>query len=299
MEYKEFLDNLVLELSKQTRGHISVHINHILKNNHSPMDSITIRMEGENAAPAIYTERFYRQYREGMSMEEVVSQVLSYHYEHKICGHFDASQYLDFQKIRSGIVCRIVNYEKNREMLTTVPYMRFLDLAVIYYHRIEDPVFGIASVLIRKSHLEMWKISEKELNEIARKNTREQGLSVLEIGTLIDELDDIPDVPVKDPELIYPMYVMTNPDRCFGAVNMIFGDILEIIAERVGGNYYLLPSSVHECMIVPDDEEGLFDPQNLKKMVIEVNEAIVAEEEVLSESVYYYIRDRRILALAA
>lgn len=296
MEYKEFLDKLVIELSKQTRGHVSVHINHILKNNHSPMDSITIRMEGENAAPAIYTERFYRQYKDGMSMEEVVSQVLSYHYEHKICGHFDVSLYLDFEKIKSGIICRIVNYEKNREMLTNVPYMRFLDLAVIYYHRIEDPVFGNASILIRKSHLEMWNISDKELNDIAMKNTRDQGISVLEIGTLVDELDDVSE---KNQELMYPMYVMTNPDRCFGAVNMIFSEVLETIAEKAGGNYYLLPSSVHECMIVPDDGECMFDPQNMKQMVMDVNHTIVIDEEILSDSVYYYIRDRRILVLAA
>lgn len=296
MEYKEFLDKLVIELSKQTRGHVSVHINHILKNNHSPMDSITIRMEGENAAPAIYTETFYRQYKDGMSMEEVVSQVLSYHYEHKISGYFDVSLYLDFEKIKSGIVCRIVNYERNREMLKNVPHRRFLDLAVIYYHKMDDPVFGNASVLLRSSHLEMWNISEKELHKIALENTRDQGVSVLEIGTLVEELED--ELP-KERELMYPMFVMTNPERCFGAVNMIFYDVLEQIAERTGGNFYLLPSSVHECMIVPEDDDFSLDPQNMKQMVMEINQAIVIDEEILSDSVYYYMRDRKLLVLAA
>lgn len=296
MEYKEFLDKLVIELSKQTRGHVSVHINHILKNNHSPMDSITIRMEGENAAPAIYTETFYRQYKDGMSMEEVVSQVLSYHYEHKISGHFDVSLYLDFEKIKSGIVCRIVNYERNREMLKNVPHRRFLDLAVIYYHKMDDPVFGNASVLLRSSHLEMWNISEKELHKIALENTRDQGVSVLEIGTLVEELEE--ELP-KERELMYPMFVMTNPERCFGAVNMIFYDILEQIAERTGGNFYLLPSSVHECMVVPEDDDFSLDPQNMKQMVMEINQAIVIDEEILSDSVYYYMRDRKLLVLAA
>ncbi len=296
MEYKEFLDKLVIELSKQTRGNVSVHINHILKNNHSPMDSITIRMEGENAAPAIYTETFYRQYKDGMSMEEVVSQVLSYHYEHKISGYFDVSLYLDFEKIKSGIVCRIVNYERNREMLKNVPHRRFLDLAVIYYHKMDDPVFGNASVLLRSSHLEMWNISEKELHKIALENTRDQGVSVLEIGTLVEELEE--ELP-KERELMYPMFVMTNPERCFGAVNMIFYDILEQIAERTGGNFYLLPSSVHECMVVPEDDDFSLDPQNMKQMVMEINQAIVIDEEILSDSVYYYMRDRKLLVLAA
>ena len=296
MEYREFLDKLVAELSKQIRGQISVQINHILKNNHSPMDSITIRMEGENAAPAIYIETFYRKFRDGMSMDEVVSQVLSYHYEHKICGHFDASFYLDFAKIRAGIVCRIVNYEKNREMLKNVPHRRFLDLAIIYYHRIDHPVFGNASVLIRSSHLEMWKISEKELDEIAVENTRKQGLSVLEIGTLAEEIDDS---SIEDRSLMYPMLVMTNTDRCFGAVNMIFLDVLEQISERVSGNFYLLPSSIHECMIVPEDDSFSLSPLNMKQMVMEINEAIVMDEEVLADSVYYYMHDRRILVLAA
>ena len=296
MEYIEFLDQLTAELSKQTRGQVSVHINHILKNNHSPMDSITIRMEGENAAPAIYTETFYRQYREGMSMDEVVSQILSYHYEHKICGYFDASRYLDFQKIKAGIVCRIVNYERNKEMLKTVPYRRFLNLAVVYYHKIEDPVLGNASVLIRSSHLEMWRITEQELNETALNNTREQGLAILEIRTLVEELDE--DGP-KESELMYPMLVMTNPDRCFGAVNMIFYDVLEQIAEKTGGNFYLLPSSVHECMIVPEDDSFSLSPQNMKQMVMEINDTIVMDEEILSDSVYYYMHDRKILVIAA
>ncbi len=93
------------------------------------------------------------------------------------------------------------------------------------------------------------------------------------------------------------MYVLTNTERRYGAVNLLYPEILKAAAGRLNGDFYVLPSSVHECMLVPVSTGAV--ATDLQQMVREINQACVAPEEVLGDSIYCYERETGKLYLAA
>ena len=82
------------------------------------------------------------------------------------------------------------------------------------------------------------------------------------------------------------MYVLGNERKLFGAAVMLYDGLLEKMSEIIGGDFYLLPSSLHELILIPD--EGREKGGDLWKMVCEINETQVEPEDVLTDSVYYY-----------
>ncbi|MCD7834324.1 MAG: DUF5688 family protein [Lachnospiraceae bacterium] len=98
---------------------------------------------------------------------------------------------------------------------------------------------------------------------------------------------------------IFPIYIITNEDLCFDAVNICFPDLLRVIRRQVGGDFYILPSSIHECIILPDSEWGKITAESLQGIVKEINAKYVAAEEVLGDSVYHYSMEKQGLEIAA
>ena len=82
------------------------------------------------------------------------------------------------------------------------------------------------------------------------------------------------------------MYILSNHMRSYGAAALIYPEQLRKIAEEVGENYYVLPSSVHETIIVAESESP--DKEELCSLIKEINETQVEAEEVLSDHAYYY-----------
>ena len=92
------------------------------------------------------------------------------------------------------------------------------------------------------------------------------------------------------------MYVASNSDRVNGSAVILYPGLLKDFADRIGKPFFILPSSIHECLFVPADERISADV--LRQMVHEVNEAEVAPDEVLSDSVYYYDPETDIFEIA-
>ncbi len=93
-----------------------------------------------------------------------------------------------------------------------------------------------------------------------------------------------------------PLFVATVPDKIQGAGVLAYQDFMEQAAERVGGDFFILPSSIHEILLVRDD--GTFDINHLEDMVKQVNETEVAPEDLLTDSVYHYDSKEKIFELA-
>ena len=92
-----------------------------------------------------------------------------------------------------------------------------------------------------------------------------------------------------------PMKVLTNDKRIQGAACVLYPGILEKISEESRKNLFVLPSSVHEVILLEDTGEE--NPEDLKRMIYEVNRTNVAAEEVLSDSLYYYDRKQKNLRI--
>ena len=158
----------------------------------------------------------------------------------------------------------------------------------------EHETIGMAAVLIRREHLGMWGIDEKTLHDAAVRNTKRmlpwdfRSMSELINSMMNTEL-------LQDSSQEVPLFVLSNKDKSFGAVWMTDAEILEKIGEKLKDNYYILPSSVHECLIVP--AAVVSDERMLLEMVQEINETQVEPEEVLADAVYQYDRGQKNLSV--
>jgi hypothetical protein len=157
---------------------------------------------------------------------------------------------------------------------------------------------GTASITVRSNLADLWGVSEEELFKVALENTqrlfRGTVMSMASVLTelLSDRLDEenakeFYDMVVSEEDMV-PMYVCSNKQRINGAGVILYKDLLKEFAERVGADFYILPSSIHETLLVPVSDQ--MEVEYLRSMVREVNATQVAPEEVLSDDVYIYRR---------
>ncbi|MCD8074024.1 MAG: DUF5688 family protein [Lachnospiraceae bacterium] len=286
MNYSQFLETITKEVRERTDPEASIHISQYQKINLPMMDGMTILLPGENTAPTIYLDSLYQEYLDGASLPGLAEKILAFHTENQKIRTCDLSFYTKFEQACKHIVCRLVNYEMNQSLLEHVPYLRFLDLAIVYYYEMENSSFGRSSILVRDAHLETWDTDVRQLHAIAVHNTRI--LRPYRIGTM-DMLEEITHVtlPPRDPEAPC-MYILTNEQLSFGAVNIIYNDILRSVSDKIGGDFYVLPSSIHECLILPVSNWNDKEPHKLQNIVREINQKYVSIEEILSNQIYRY-----------
>ncbi|MCD7743909.1 MAG: DUF5688 family protein [Lachnospiraceae bacterium] len=296
MNYSTFLQQITKEIKERVGASAQVQVSRISKVNLPVAEGMTILLPGENASPTIYLEQYYQKYLEGNSLSVIAEEILTFYQEHRGTCSFDFSFYTDFEKTKDRIVCRLINYDKNRSLLQSVPHRRFLDLAIVYYYQMDNSLFGKSSLLVRTSHLDQWSIDPDLLHAIALRNTRR--LLPFRITTLAQLLEDIPEIPLFWSGCGHnAMYILTNEELCFGAINIIFDDILYAVANKLESDFYVLPSSIHECLLLPVTSWEGSEPQRLQEIVSEINKEYVSSEEVLGDHIYRYMRERHDLRL--
>lgn len=294
MSYKEFLTQIEKQVQSRMGKEARICIHSVTKNNSVILDGLSILEYGDNVSPAIYLNSFYQEYLSGETMEQIVNRILFYYHQGKKVHRVDTSFYTDIRKARKRMVCRVINREKNQKLLEEVPYRPFLNLAVVYYYLLEQKEIGSAAILIRKEHLNMWGMEEKEIHAIAMENTRKLlPCEFLSMEEMIYSMLGENDFSICNEEA--PLYVLTNNEKSYGAVWMTDGAVLEMIAEQLDGDYYVLPSSIHECMVVP--VRAGIERRILAEMVEEMNMTQVEPEEVLADNIYCYVQEEKCLKM--
>ena len=311
MGYGEFLLQIKAAV-EEAMPQAQVDMHHVLKNNQVALDGITILYEGETISPTIYLNELYAQYEDGRSMEEIVRDVLTLYRSSRCQPAFEIGCLKNFEYVRDRVVFKLINYEENREMLKEMPHRRILDLAMVFYFILEDEVLGVATALIFNSHLELWQIDEETLYKVARENTpRLLGWELQSMDQLIDEMLLREMRPEFESEEDYeafcrsmlgrerkpssPMYVLTNNERFNGAGCMLYQDVLDRFAREQNSDLYVLPSSIHEVILIPCSQSPA--REELCDMVREINQTEVAVTDRLSDQVYRYSLDEGILKL--
>lgn len=302
MEYEVFKQHIKECVQAQIRKGGKVFVNHVIKNNGKELDGLVIMEEGSNVAPTIYLNAYYAQYQEGKSVEDIVTEVINLHELNKNNLNFASDLFDDYANIKEKIVYKVINYEKNEKLLEDIPHKRILDLAVVYYCLLEQDKGISATALVHNSHLKGWNITEEQLYNDAVYNTPKllksciKPMSVLlremmENGGECEEEIEETRVPAQEGE----MYVLTNQSRVNGAACILYEKVLEQFANMVASDLYILPSSVHEVIILP--KHGAYNKKMLEEMVREVNEEGVSADEVLSDNVYEYCRSEKTIIL--
>lgn len=329
MDYNEFIHNVRDVVAQKLGKEVDVSIQSIKKNNGLILESLSIFAKGEHASPNIYLKDYYEDYLVDEDMDEVIREILGIYHSRKNLADFDAEEFKKFESVKHKIVYKLINYEKNKELLQEVPYKKFLDLAIVFYCLIKSEKIKHATILIYNNHMEYWGTNVNQLYEIADKNTS------IALPCIYKSMDNVmknflTDSPIIEPKYtnnsnmksqadfssnveysqtiskqitdeilsssnVIPMYVITNYDKTYGAATMLYPKFLREIARQLKDNLYILPSSIHECIIIPTSNEN--NKTKLEEMVTEINETNVSPDEVLSNHVYVYLRssDRIVL----
>lgn len=318
MDFEKFVKKVKDGAQAYLGDGVSLSVSTVLKNNGVNLTGI-IFMDGDSdVASTIYLDGLYEEYKRGKTMGEIVRQVCRVYEENKPEQNLNMDFFHDYKMVKPRLACRLINCEKNQELLGGHPHREFLDLAIVYCCILMSDNMGCACVLISDMHARYWDVDEETLYRDALENMPrilpdelsdmddfmydivrkavEEKLELTAEGEKTQEdeecraiLDGIAEflagLPLeKEPER--KMYILTNKQHFYGAAVILYPGILESYAGKLGHDFYILPSSVHEVILLADT--GVEDREHLYDMVREVNAQNVPEEELLSDNVYYF-----------
>lgn len=302
MTYDEFLD-MIKDRAQERLGKLyKVSIEKLLNNNGVMKDTLCVNRVEEHTTPMVYLNAYYDLYQGEMTLDDIMDEILEvYEWSENCKGEFK-----DFESVKDRIIFRLVNSEKNPVLLQSVPHIHVQDLAVIFC--IYKEADGISKTsLIRTENMKDWNTTEQDLFDLAKINT--PLCLTAEIKRMVDVVKEIARNCMGDSysedivdELLQgngdrkPMYVLSNTKGVYGASCILYKDVLKDFSESQNCDLIVLPSSIHEVIIIPDD--GTVDIEEVREMVKMVNETEVPEEDYLSNEVYCFSRAEGTLNLA-
>jgi hypothetical protein len=269
-----------------------------LKNNDTCRVGVSISSPDEETERVIYVEPFYEAIKDGESLEGVMEKIAG-----QIKGSDEINSQIqgmcikDFQQAKSRLSVTLINTNANRRTLSHMPHKEIEDLSMIC--QISGPVAdGMGMLSVTDDIQKMWKVSKETLFDTALANVRESDSYVMhELSSIVNEtimgsmftaenILNVPEEAVLNSK--EPMYVLTNTDRIRGASVLLCPKVMDKVSRMFPEGFYLLPSSIHEILVLPKDAMHGYDAASLGSLVREVNETQVDREEVLSDRIYEY-----------
>lgn len=291
MQYQDFKAQILRMIKEHSDPDATVSLRTVLKNNDHKLDALLLLYPGECVSPTIYLNDYYALYQNGSSLEDICHEMLSLLRMHRCRGSFDFSFLQDFDKVKRSLCLRLVNAAANEEFLSDLPYVPYMDLAAIFFLQIDGSSQGISSMLIRKEHMKRWGVTTEILYYEAYINTRNMNqFRIIPMRTMLDLLaDDLPSMCAPGSPSEGLLYVLTSDNTIFGSTGLLYKDIFADFSYQIANDFYILPSSVHELILV--DIRCGTDADELLEMVREVNQTAVEHEEFLSDNIYRYYAD--------
>jgi len=293
MNYQQFVIVVKNKVALALGDGMSLNIHTALKNNGVERVGLTISDKRINISPTIYLEEYYKQFQDGFDMEDIIASILDVYQEVKFEHTWQIHTVKDFEIMRSKIVYKLIHAKKNESLLKNMPYIAYLDFAIVFYILFEVDDSGTATIPITHELIQLWDVSVDEVQQCAFCNA--PSLLPASFKPMQIVIDELMGTNYSEQEAIEDlMFVLTNSLRSFGAACILYDGMLDKISEEIGENFYILPSSIHEMIIVPESNSP--SREHLNEMITEVNQTQVDEEEFLSACVYYYDRTTRTLS---
>ena len=280
-------DEMVVELQEVTKVNLS-------------LDGLTIRKQGENIAPTIYLNQYFNQFNDGRAMDDIVRDIIKVYENNQpenIMNVFKTEDFYDFDKMKEKIVLKVINTERNLDLLEQVPHldMEGLGLSVVFYVSLMTGEQS-AGILIKNEHLKLWEKTVSDLTSLAEINTnRMHAFTIKSINEVLSGMFGFEEDLI--PEDVPALYVLTDGNKRFGASQLYLKNKIREFAEKNDCDVYILPSSVHELLLLRADFPNI-EPEHLKQMVCEVNSTEVSDEDFLCDGAFKYIlAEDKIIAL--
>lgn len=291
MDYENFKTKLLDGVKRFYGDNVKITVENVLKNNGYCYDGLRIsKNESEKIVPIINISELYDEFKGGeLTMGKCILKVCKLREDGECTEEMKtfAAHLTQWDFIKDKIYPVLISQEHNQELLQRLVYSTTMDMAIIYVVRAKEPGVGNATVKISRDLLEYYGIDKKQLHEIAMANLEKDGYSFQPIESVLrKQLYDaeVENDAIENELRKMGMCVLTNSVRMYGAAGIVSKELLR----KVVGNksFYIIPSSLHETIFMPAIK-GI-KPADLNKMIVEMNEGVLDEEEVLADHCYYY-----------
>ena len=301
LSFKDFSDrvkNEILDFLPGGGEGYSVEETRTQKVNQGEVSMLSVRRKGEAIAASFPLEGIYQDYgKSGLDFatffpefaSQFCGQALSVPTD--IVSHANEIMDMNWEHIKHMVYVHAIGASRNEELMKTVPHKQVGDVCAVYRIHLADSPNGSATVLITDAIAERLNVSTEELHKTAVKNSEDRYPPIcLRMSDMLNALDA--PVPFSiDPEAD-ELYVLTNSDKSQGAGVIFYSNVADTIYKNMPENYYLLPSSVHEWLVVSKNRA---DKETLEEMVRAVNESTVDPKEQLSDMVHEYDPVRKLV----
>lgn len=289
MTYETFREAVLLGLQNRELGDVSLSSTKQQKNNGQVRYGIVFSSPGTNTSPTIYLEEAYDYYQTTGNLNAVIDKFAEL-YRSLPAMQVDTQKFMDFPAAKDRIFMKLVNTEKNREFLEKVPHIPFQDLSIVYYCLIGETGGRIMDLSVNDQLLKEWGIDTLALHQHAMENYNR--LFPVKFGSLnqyllekgLLETEDLKEA--AETGLDSGLYYLSNEKLLNGAVLMTCKNLMDEITDFFGEDFYILPSSIHEVLLLPESKAP--PKEELDLTVQEINQAQLKPEEILSDHVYYY-----------
>ncbi len=285
MTYCTFEEELMEQVSgymKITNPDATLRLVPTVRNNEQEERLLVIDSPAYKESPAIRLRELYASCTEEVEIAAVAQQVCQSVEAYKGNLKFDIEEFWDFAKAKDKIIFRLIHARKNWKRLKNMPYKPYMDLAIVFLYRLEQVPEGEGTIAITNEIAGKWHTTVEQLWELAWENTQRiyepEGMP---LQSFLQEfkLGDMPDTG---------LWLLTNKRRSFGAGVLLYDGVLDGFANRFQSDFYILPSSVHEVLLLPMEQD--MELADFHEMVQDANSEAVKPDEVLSDHAYYYSR---------
>lgn len=296
MTKEQFMEQVTEEIrQKSSQADLDISCGIFLKNNDTTRHGIVLKKRDEFISPTVYVDGFYQDFlRKKKTIPEVAQKVLEA--LEKVKGHAELYQdfSVEFEDCRDKIIYRLISYDRNRNYLETVPYLPFLNLAIVFNVVCNISGHGLETITVTNELLDKWDTSTRELVRLAEENTpRLLPATMDSLTSILTKYIGITDdmESSTDSSSQMPMILVSNQSGVNGSAVMLYPGVIHGLACQYESNLFILPSSIHEIIAVPDLYCGT--GKELSRMVQDINQNHVGEEEVLADTAYYYDRTEK------
>lgn len=284
MNYQQFVTEVKEKVKDILGDSLKVETITTLKNNGTERIGLSITDSAVNISPTIYLEEFYQYYNCMTSIDHIAHEVISLYHEIQLDHDIDINHIQDFSLAKHSIGYKLINSYLNGTLLEKIPHKDYLEYSIVFVLFIESEPYNQGAILINNDMLRMWETDVEEIYEIAHHNMPTLfPFSLVPMHDMVCELLDDADSDFLEDS---PLYILTNEHRMFGASTFLYTEALPYVAEILKESFYIIPSSIHELIIVPESISP--NLEDLDHMIAEVNASQILPEERLGECAYYY-----------
>lgn len=299
MDFERFVEevkNRIKEFLPEKYADAEIYVHEQNKIN-SQYTGLTVDLGENNAKPTINLEAIYEEHKNGKLMEDIlydIGEIIQMEGP-----KVDVSRLSDYDNIKNSLFIRVCNSKENKKLLKKVPHVEIEDMAVTCHIIVSKDIRGMSSIPVTNDIMKVYGIREEQLfDDAVESSLKVNPPEITDMNELVEEMyrercemlgyDEeefariLEDIPLAKA----PMIVVTNKDRVNGAATLFYPGVMDEIGEKLNGNFFVLPSSIHETIVVPDD--GNMEYKELLAMVTEINATEVDTQDKLTDQVYHY-----------